>query len=107
MRVEHDLAEQQRRLRTLALEICVAEERERRRIAAGLHDEIGQLLAVAKLKLGELDASMISAGDRELVADLKALLDHASRATRTATFELSSLVLHKLGLEAAIHSLSD
>jgi PAS domain S-box-containing protein len=106
-RAEAELAEQQSQLRTLAYEICMAEERERRRIATGLHDEIGQLLVVAKLKLGELRGSMTSPESRALVGELRGLLDQASCATRSATFELSSVVLHKLGLEAAIESLTD
>jgi PAS domain S-box-containing protein len=41
-------------LRRLALQLALAQEHERRRIAAGLHDEVGQILAVARAKLGQL-----------------------------------------------------
>lgn len=45
-------ASYQERLRALASEVALAAERERRRIATGLHDEVGQLLALAKMKVG-------------------------------------------------------
>lgn len=96
-----------RRLQTLAYELTVAETRERQRIAHLLHDEIGQLLAMAQFRLGELsqglstDANQVSAFE-----ELRMLLNQAAQATRTATFELHSPVLHQLGLEAALQSLA-
>jgi PAS domain S-box-containing protein len=49
------LAEQERRLQQLTRSVATVEEGERRRIGKGLHDEVVQNLAVAKLKLGDLD----------------------------------------------------
>ncbi|WP_158290162.1 sensor histidine kinase [Ramlibacter sp. WS9] len=93
-------------LRTLAYEVTLAEARERERIATGLHDDIGQVLAIVGLKLGELGESADPAARAELVGELRGLVQQASRATRTATFELSCPVLHQLGLQAAIESLA-
>ena len=42
----------QERLRSLASQLSLAEEQQRRRIAAELHDRIGQGLAMLKIKLG-------------------------------------------------------
>jgi PAS domain S-box-containing protein len=97
--------ERQAQLRALAYEISVAEERERRRIAEGLHDEIGQALAIAKLKLGELGQSPSEPASPGLIEELRLLLDQAARATRSMTFELSPHILHQLGLEAAVEGL--
>lgn len=93
-------------LRSLAYEITVAEARERERIALGLHDEIGQFLTLARLKLGELRQCTSAEASGALLDDIGALLAQASRATRSATFDLSSPVL-RLGLEQALRSLAD
>jgi signal transduction histidine kinase len=98
----------QERIRTLSAQISLTEEEERRRIAAGLHDHIGQNLAVAKLKLGVLQAAGGLPG--ELLAaceEIRALIDQSIRATRTLTFELSSPVLNTLGLRAALEDLAE
>lgn len=93
-------------LRTLAYQITVAEARERERIAIGLHDEIGQFLTVARLKLGELRQFTGAEPAHALLDDIGTLLAQASRATRSATFDLSSPVL-RLGLEQALRSLAE
>ena len=90
-----------------APQLALAQERERRRIAAGLHDDVGQLLAVARMKLGKL----VQTGARGEVAaqamEIDALVDRAIVATRSLTFELSSPVLYELGLGAAVESLCE
>jgi PAS domain S-box-containing protein len=53
-RAEAESEVRSEQLRKLALELALSQERERRRIAAGLHDEVGQILAVARAKLGQL-----------------------------------------------------
>jgi signal transduction histidine kinase len=99
---DHDPERCQRRLRTLTYEISVAEERERERIAAGLHDELGQLLASAKITLGLLGEMVQDEPARSRVQDLRKLVAKATRATRSTTFELSPRVLHKMGFESSI-----
>lgn len=95
------------RLRALAAELAIAEERERRRIASGLHDQVGQMLGIAKIKLGEA----LAAGPVEKVAgplaESRRLVDRAIREIRSLSFELSSPVLQELGLEAALASLAE
>lgn len=101
---EHKLLEQHAQLRALASEVLEAEERERRRIAIGLHDDIGQALALLKLRTGELTVSEPDGKTGELLKEIRNLVDQAARATRSATFELSSPVLYELGLGEAIES---
>jgi signal transduction histidine kinase len=58
-KAEQQLLEYQSRLRDLAAELTLVEERERRRIAVGVHDQIGQRLAMAKLTLQSLQTSTL------------------------------------------------
>ncbi|HET7792833.1 MAG TPA: ATP-binding protein [Rhizobacter sp.] len=107
---ERALVDNRRRLQTLAYELTVAEARERGRIAQGLHDEIGQLLAMAKLKLAEWGASApTETPQRDAVFqdELRELLSQAARAVRSATFDLSCPLLRQFGLQMAIESLGD
>lgn len=96
----------QARLRILTMELRLAEEKERRRIAAGLHDDVGHSLALARIKLASARK-----GDppvtEEVLDSVCRLIDEAIKATRSLTFELSSPVLYELGLEAALESLGE
>jgi signal transduction histidine kinase len=104
---ETDGSAASRRLQTLAYELTVAEARERQRIAHLLHDEIGQLLAMAQFRLSELSHSAATdSAQATLLEELRLLLYQAAQATRAATFELHSPVLHQLGLQAALQSLA-
>jgi len=49
-KTEKELRANQEKLRLLASQMSLIEEKERRRIAIELHDSIGQSLALAKLK---------------------------------------------------------
>ena len=90
----------QAQLRSLATELSLTEERERRRIAADLHDHIGQTLATAKIRLGAL-------GWTHPVEEIQGLLEDAIRYTRSLTFELSSPVLYELGFAPAVEQLAE
>ena len=87
--------------------LALAEERERRRIATGLHDEVGQCLAVAQMLLSEALASEPGEACRQPLEQVRGLLAQVIRSTRSLTFELSSPVLDALGLEAALQSLGE
>ncbi len=106
-RAEQALIAYQQRLRTLASELALAGQRERRRVAVGLHDQVGQALSVAKLKLGTALESALCDHTRRALEDCQALLDQSLQATRSLTFQLSSAVLKELGLEAALQQLAD
>ena len=95
---ERRILDYQDRLRTLTTELTLAEARERRRIASGLHDEIGQTLAMARIEL----ASARTGPKDPVIQHVLDLLDQTIRATRSLTFELSPPVLYELGLGAAI-----
>ena len=91
----------------MASELSLAEERERRRIAAELHDRIGQTLAITKIKLGALKASVSSQGFVEQLDDIRGLVNRTIRDTRSLTLELSPPILYELGFEAAVEWLTE
>jgi PAS domain S-box-containing protein len=101
-RVENQLLAYQERLRSLASELSLAEERERRRIATELHDRIGQTLAACKIKLGTLRESASSTELAEPLDEIRELVEEIIRTTRSLTFEVSPPILYELGLEAAV-----
>ena len=106
-RLERQVAERTASLRRLAAEVCLAEERERRRIAADLHDHLGQGLAVIKIRLQRLRGDAVFGGHGQALDDLLALSDQAIRYTRGLTFELSPPVLYELGLGPALEWLAE
>lgn len=99
--MEQRVIERTEQLRNLAIEATLSEERERLAIARDLHDELGQLLHVAKIKLDTL-AKSLSPEQRASVKELDALLADASRQVRSLTSQLTPHVLRNLGLPAAL-----
>ena len=57
-KAEEEIRTNQEQLQSLASELSLTEERERRRLATDLHDHIGQALAVSKIKLGVLQKTV-------------------------------------------------
>jgi PAS domain S-box-containing protein len=99
--------EAENQLRRLALQLEMEQERERRRIAAGLHDEVGQMLAITRAKLGQLIENGAGSDVPTQAAEIRAFVDRAIEQTSTLTFELSSPILRELGFVAAIESLCE
>ncbi len=95
------------RLRKLALELVHVEERERRRIAAGLHDEVVQMLAMCRYKTHSLQNPSSLDGVIEQAKMLDSLIEGCIERTRSLMFELSPPVLHELGLKSALEWLSE
>jgi PAS domain S-box-containing protein len=86
----------------MTMDLALAQERERRRIAAELHDQVGQVLLLARIKLGVLAGSDSSAPIKPMVDEIKGLTDAAIRDIRSLTFQLSPQLLCAVGLEAAL-----
>jgi signal transduction histidine kinase len=76
-------------------------ERERQRIARELHDQIGQDLVLATMKLGALKASLPSK-KIALVSEVQNLIREAIDEARSLACELYPQALHDLGLRAAV-----
>lgn len=101
------LEEYQRELRMLANQVMRAEESERRRLAVDLHDGLGQLLNLARIKLGTLPTKGGIDALGPKLAEIARLLNQAVQAASTMTFELSPPVLYELGLLPALRWLAE
>ncbi len=104
IRREDELLRSQRQLRALSSELASAEERERREVAAVLHDEIGQLLALCKLHLEEAPGAAPGGSVRD-ASSARSILDQAISRVRDLTYELSSQTLYDIGLSEALEEL--
>lgn len=97
----------QGQLRSLASQLSMAEEQERRRIALQLHDSIGQKLAILRIKLETLMSEIAVDYQREQLSALHDLLAQIIQETRSMTYRISSPILYELGLEAALEWLAE
>ncbi len=105
-RAEDKLLAQRQQLRSLASELVLAEERERRRIAADLHDHACQDLALARMTLHSLlEGSPLV--QEAMIREVDATVEGVLGDIRDLTFDLSSPTLYKFGLEAALEELLD
>jgi PAS domain S-box-containing protein len=97
-----ELMQSQDRLRALATELNLTEQRERKRLAGDLHDYLAQLLALVRMRMGQLKRQSLSAGQAEMVAEAEKVVNEALTYTRTLVTQLSPPVLHEFGLPVAL-----
>jgi signal transduction histidine kinase len=109
-RLYHRLAEHrlryQARLRALAAEISLVEERERRRLANELHEQVGQILAIAQIRLGALTPEVGSGSGQAALREARDHVEESIRYIRSLTAELSPPVLYEMGFAAALVGLA-
>ena len=102
------LSASQARLRALAAQLSLAEQRERRRVATELHDCLAQMLALAKIKLAQVRRWVsLPAAQAHLAQELEEILAESLNYTRTMIAELSPPVLHQFGLVMGIRWLGE
>ena len=97
-----ELAQSEDRLRTLATELNLAEQRERTRFATELHDYLAQLLVLGRMTLARAKQTGLSPSAEGLVKEAEETLDEALIYCRTLMAELSPPVLHEHGLSAGL-----
>lgn len=107
VRAEEALVAYQQELSSLAAELSLAEERERRRIAGELHDQIGQSLAFVKLGLSSLAQGCLPAGLAGQLGKLDDVVGCTIQDVRSLTFQISPPLLYEVGLEAALEALGE
>lgn len=92
--VELQVLKRSAQLRALLADLTLAEERQRRTLAQNMHDNIGQLLAAARLRLSSLE-------DQPAVRDIEGLVEQADQSVRKLTMQLSPPIPQTLGLGLA------
>ncbi len=88
-----------------------AVEKERKRIARELHDELGTILATVKMEISSIPYQLPQAKSLPNYQKAESLLDNACRTVRELSHDLMPYVLEQQGLEFAIsdmcHNLSN
>jgi len=100
------LEKREQELHSLASELSLTEERERHRIATELHDNIGQTLALSKIKLGMLGESVSDLHLKGEVNEIRELVNQSIQYSRMLMSDLSPPLLYELGLVAAVEQLT-
>ena len=102
-----ELIQSRTRLRALATQLTLVEQRERQRIAGELHDYLAQLLALGRIKLGQAKRDEMTARSRRFIEETDGMLAQALTYTRSLVAELSPPILHESGLAMAIKWLAE
>ncbi|MBF0501422.1 MAG: hypothetical protein HQM09_14880 [Candidatus Riflebacteria bacterium] len=97
----------QKDLQKLVSDLALTEERERRNIAADLHDQLGQCLALLKMKVLELHGEAIFYGMENRIDEVSGMINKIIQFTRSLTAEICPSILYDLGLGPAIEWLSE
>ncbi len=105
-KAEKKIVSYQQDLRSLAHQLLVAEERERRKIAQELHDGLSQKLALSKMLLQTMQRGLsVDKATNSQFSQVYALYGDMINETKSLTFELAPPVLYEVGLEPAVKHL--
>jgi PAS domain S-box-containing protein len=108
-RAELALKESEQELRRLASQLLTIQEKERRRVARELHDELGQALTVLKINLVAIE-DKLAPDQQHLKASCEnnlSYIDTVIENVRRLSWDLSPSSLEDLGLSAALGYLVD
>lgn len=97
-----ELLTSQERLRALASELTLTEQRERRRLATDLHDYLAQLVVASRLRISQLIPRVGDPAISSTLAQVDTMLDQALTYTRSLVAELSPQILYQFGLAKSL-----
>ena len=110
LRLEEDVRQSELERRTAVERLVRAEEQERRRLAAELHDDTVQVLSACLVAFDRLEQTVETADRTRIAAVVTAArrtLAAATERTRRLTFELRPASLRQEGLAGALRDLAD
>jgi PAS domain S-box-containing protein len=99
---EKALGNYQVRLKALATQLTIAEEKERRRIAVDLHDHVCQSLALMRIQVSAIRKNVFEPTLTAKLDDVSGTLQQTLQDTRHLMSDLSSPLMMEIGLSAAI-----
>lgn len=101
---EDALRESEKQLRYLSSQLLTIQEQERKRISAELHDELGQALALMKLRLNLIEKALRQdqGATREECKNTLQYIDQVIENVRRLSRDLSPSILEDLGFSAAL-----
>jgi signal transduction histidine kinase len=104
-----ELANANATLQRLSSELLNAQEEERLRVSKELHDDLGQVLTLIKLKVGLIDANLTESAQliRKYCKDASAHVDQAIENMRRLSRDLSPVMVETLGITIALRRLAD
>lgn len=100
-KAQTDLLEEQQKS---TISVLAAEEKERKRVAAELHDGVGQMMSVARMHLSEFQTLAIASGVeyKNKYDHLAGLIDESCAEVRTISHQMMPNALIKQGLAKAV-----
>lgn len=89
--------------------VIVAEENERKRIAADLHDGVGQMMSAAKMNLSAFETELAFSGDDQKTSFDKiiGMVDECCKEIRSVSHQMMPNALLKSGLASAVKEFID
>jgi len=96
------LAKANEKMRRVSFELVWAEEKERERIAGELHDQVGQTLLLAKMKLDALADAIPLDSLRSSAQQASALVESSIQDIRSLTFRMRPPLLDTAGIKIAL-----
>lgn len=94
------------KMRELASELTIAEQKERRRLAHILHDHLQQVLVASKINIGLLRAHLKEEEALKIAGTVDQYVDEAIASSRSLAVELSPPVLNDSNITMAIEWLA-
>lgn len=105
LQLERNLVIQNQKIRALAEDLTLAEQRERHRISQLLHDELQQQLYALQMMVGSLRGKVAPDLD-ERIDEIYTLSETSVAMTRTLVSELDPLALQEGGFDAGLEWLA-
>jgi len=101
------LEESRDHLRKLASDLVLAEEKERKRIATVLHDDVCQTLAVTKMRIDLLQNITTDDQSLQVIKDAREYLGLSIQEARSLMNDIGNPLLFNMGVGAACSSLAE